>query len=281
MDDAFGVWRGIGWELYPSIGISGGIMIKTMRIGSTGQYVCQWQIFLRGQGYLISTNGIFDEATELATKKFQNKHRLIVDGLVGNQTLGKAALLGFEVVEFSNLQIGYPEKPGFLPIANNLDRQKIFGPLEFEAAPTTKNPEKIRITNNWDKVNIVAVEIPQLRGIEGANSEGVVYFHRKAERQLRELWKAFENRGGLNLFSHIMGAMCRALLEVRHMSEFYQIMRLEPLLILIIDGINWGLSQLFLVRKGASILWSRLPKSLVFSGVGISLAEMECILKWQ
>lgn len=77
----------------------------------------------------------------------------------------------------------------------------MFGPLEFEPAPTPKNPEKIRIINEWDKKNIVKVLIPQLRGVEGANSEGFVYFHKKAERQLRALWHAFEDR---NLLKHVL-----------------------------------------------------------------------------
>lgn len=176
-------------------------MIKVLKLGSTGHFVTQWQVFLRGQGYLLNSSGSFDDATASATKQFQKKHKLDADGVVGNQTLGKAISLGLEIVDFSETQTGYPAKPTFAPLVNNAARQNMFGPLEFEPAPTPKNPEKIRIINEWDKKNIVKVLIPQLRGVEGANSEGFVYFHKKAERQLRALWHAFEDR---NLLKHVL-----------------------------------------------------------------------------
>lgn len=174
-------------------------MIKVIMHGATGNFVTQWQVFLRGQSYLINSSGIFDDATVMATKQFQKKHKLEVDGVVGNQTLGKAISLGLEIVDFSETQISYPAKPSFPPLVNNATRQKLFGPLEFESAPTPKNPEKIHITNQWDKNNIIKIIIPQLLGIEGANVDGSVYFHRKAARQLSALWQALEDRGLLNL----------------------------------------------------------------------------------
>jgi hypothetical protein len=176
-------------------------MIKVLKSGSIGHFVTQWQVFLRGQGYLLNSSGIFDGATEEATKKFQKKHKLDVDGAVGNQTLGKAISLGFEIVDYFETQIDYPKKPDFFPLVNNAARQEMFGPLEFKPDPTPKNPEKIKIINQWDKNNIVRIVIPQLRGVEGANPEGVVYFHRKVAHQLVDLWQAFEDR---NLLGHIL-----------------------------------------------------------------------------
>jgi hypothetical protein len=170
-------------------------MMKILKQGSTGQFVVQWQIFLRGQGYLLNSSGTFDEATDTATRQFQKKYQLQIDGIVGNQTLGKAALLGLELVEFSETDDGFPAKPGFPPLVNNAARQKIFGPLQFEPAATAKNPERIKIVNGWDRSNIVKIIIPQLCGIDGANPDGSVYFHRKAEAQLVSLWRTWETRG--------------------------------------------------------------------------------------
>ena len=125
-------------------------MMKILQQGSTGQFVVQWQIFLRGQGYLLNSSGTFDEATVTATRQFQKKYQLQIDGIVGNQTLGKAALLGFELVDFSETDDGFPPKPNFPPLVNNAARQNLFGPLQFVPAATPKNPEGIKIVNGWD-----------------------------------------------------------------------------------------------------------------------------------
>lgn len=176
-------------------------MIKVMRQGSSGPFVMQWQVFLRGQGYTVNSSGVFDAATVTATKLFQARHKLVADGIVGNQSLGKAISLGFEIVEYSETQNGFPAKPAFLPMVGTAARQKAFGPLEFAPDPTPKNPERIRITNGWAADNIQAVELPQLRGVEGASATGRVYFHRKAARQLAALWQAWERKG---LLKHVL-----------------------------------------------------------------------------
>lgn len=174
-------------------------MVELLKQGARGDYVAQWQVFLRGQGYLLNTTGIFDDETVGATQKFQKSHRLNPDGMVGNKSLSRAMALGLEIVPFARTQAGYPPKPTFSPLVDNDARQKMFGPLEFVPAPTPLNPEKIKITNGWDKKNIVRIVIPQLRGIKGANEDGVVHFHQKAAKQLSALWNAFEQRGLLDL----------------------------------------------------------------------------------
>jgi len=170
-------------------------MVKVLKKGATGYFVTQWQDFLRGQGYLVNSSGAFDDDTVNATKQFQKKYKIEIDGIVGNQSLGRAALLGFEIVEYSETEKEYPQKPDFSPLVNNTERQKMFGPLLFEPSPTTQNPERIRITNKWDKENIVKLMIPQLAGIEGAFPDGHISFHRKAAKQLVSLWQAWEDTG--------------------------------------------------------------------------------------
>lgn len=68
--------------------------MKTLKLGSTGNQVEKWQYFLRGQGYHLDVTGEFDELTDIATKKFQEKNKLFVDGIVGNQTFGKGSYAG-------------------------------------------------------------------------------------------------------------------------------------------------------------------------------------------
>jgi hypothetical protein len=175
--------------------------MQLIKLGSSGDFVAQWQNFLRGQGYSIEVIGVFDQPTFLATQAFQRKYKLDVDGLVGNQTLGKAGLLGLELVNFASSQTDFPAKPSFPPLSGNSDRQALFGPLEFAPAPTSKNAEAIQIINRWDRDNILRVVIPQLIGIPGANSAGHVWFHKKAAAQLIALWAEWESQ---NLLNHVL-----------------------------------------------------------------------------
>jgi hypothetical protein len=76
--------------------------MKILKAGSSGATVRQWQTFLRGQGLTVNVNGSFDAATEEATRAFQVRNKLGVDGAVGNETFGRAALLGFELVPIAH-----------------------------------------------------------------------------------------------------------------------------------------------------------------------------------
>lgn len=177
-------------------------MFKPIKLGSIGPVVVQWQTFLRGQGFHLEATGIFDPGTEAATRAFQKKHRLDIDGKVGNQTFGKAGTLGFELVDQLEGDPVFPALPGFPPLTSNSERQARFGPLEFVSAPTADNPEAIRITNGWDARNLVKLVIPQMVGIPGANATGRVFFHRQGAAQLQALWQAWADRG---LLKRVLG----------------------------------------------------------------------------
>lgn len=172
------------------------IMAKALKPGSAGPFVKKWQQFLRGQDEALEADGEFGPATTAATIRFQAKHGLAADGIVGNQTLGQAALLGFEIVDVDDVEeLGFPPEPDFAPLTSAEERQRRFGPLHFEPAPRPDNPEAIRIVNSWEADNIVAVTIPQLAGVEGLHKAGRVRFHRKAAAQLLALWAAWDKRG--------------------------------------------------------------------------------------
>lgn len=170
-------------------------MIKVLQAGASGAVVRRWQTFLRGQGFTVDATGQFDEGTVAATRAFQTKHRLDVDGQVGNQTFGKAGMLGFELVDQTGAAPGFPPKPDFVPLTSNAERQSLFGPLRFQAAPTAANPEAITITNGWDRDNLVKVAIPELAGIKGAPASGNVFVHKKAAAPLQAMWKEWGKRG--------------------------------------------------------------------------------------
>ncbi|MBO4848261.1 MAG: peptidoglycan-binding protein [Clostridia bacterium] len=71
--------------------------------GDEGTDIAELQKRLHELDYLESVTGVFDDATELAVRDFQEKNELEVDGMVGSQT--KEALYSEDAVPFS-LYIG-------------------------------------------------------------------------------------------------------------------------------------------------------------------------------
>jgi hypothetical protein len=169
--------------------------MNVLRLNSIGNDVKRWQQFLRGRGLLLDTTGTFDAATDTATRKFQRANALAVDGVVGNQTLRKAADFGFELVNYiDEPDSGYPSRPTFGSLTPSVAQSK-FGPLEFAAAPTAGNPEKIKITNGFDTSKLVRVTIPQLLGVQGAPASGRVQIHTLAAASFQALWAAWQAAG--------------------------------------------------------------------------------------
>ena len=71
-------------------------MTRTLRKGHRGPDVKRWQLFLAARGLQSGArDAIFDDATDAATRSFQEKHGLKSDGIVGPKTLTEAAKLGF------------------------------------------------------------------------------------------------------------------------------------------------------------------------------------------
>ena len=60
-----------------------------LKQGSTGQEVKELQQALSKLGYRVTVTGEFDTATHYGVVRFQRKHRLTIDGIVGPQTLSK------------------------------------------------------------------------------------------------------------------------------------------------------------------------------------------------
>lgn len=183
--------------------------MQTLRRGSTGPLIAAWQQFLRGQDlFLNEVSDHFDEATEEASKAFQRAHGLVADGIVGNQTFGQAMLLGFELVKSPETDKSSPNwppvPPGLVPASLPL-RQQLFGVFSYEPAPTLNNPEGIRIGGSWVNENITSVKVPQLIGVTGAPSSGVVPFHKKAAPQLVAMFAAWEAAGLLPLVRTFAG----------------------------------------------------------------------------
>lgn len=177
--------------------------MKVIRRGSRGSLVTQWQEFLRGHELFMGVaDGVFGPVTEAATKKWQGFHRLTADGVVGNQTWGRAMVDGLEMVSSKG---GGKEGPNWPPIPKNIKaltpagRQKLFGGFKYKPAPTKNNPEGIRILGNWASKNITRVKIPQLVGVYGAPKSGRISFHKKGVDQLKGLFQAWDDDGLIHL----------------------------------------------------------------------------------
>jgi hypothetical protein len=176
--------------------------MRTIRLGSSGSNVRKWQIFLAGRGLFSGVvDGVFDQATDDATREFQRKSRLLDDGVVGNNTFGAAMLLGFRVIrddDESQAGPNFPPPPDFDPLVGNNARAAVFGRFAFFSAPVPDNPENIAITDGWDRDNVVRILIPELIGVKGAPRGGNIQFHKLAAAQLGALWKAWRQAGLLD-----------------------------------------------------------------------------------
>jgi peptidoglycan hydrolase-like protein with peptidoglycan-binding domain len=70
--------------------------MQTLRLNQRSPDVEHWQQFLRSQGLLHdAVDGIFGDRTDAATRAFQTRECLEVDGIVGPNTLERARAFGF------------------------------------------------------------------------------------------------------------------------------------------------------------------------------------------
>jgi hypothetical protein len=176
--------------------------MEALRIGSRGPLVEQWEIFLRGLDLLVEkeVDTQYTTATAEATRRFQERYHLGIDGTAGNQTIGYAmAHLGFEVVSLSSAE--FPKKPADAVPLTFEGRQKLLGTITFAPAPVAGNPEGIKITNDWQKQHLGSVTIPQLKGVYGAPPSGTILFNKAAIPQLVRLFAAWE---GEDLMSRVL-----------------------------------------------------------------------------
>ena len=174
--------------------------LKVLRIGDIGNDVKKWQYFLIGQHlYNGIADGDFGPKTLEATAAFQKLYNLQPDGVVGNKSYGAAMLLGFGAAEDTNTNkqsANWPLKPNFKPLLTDNEKRKLFGNFSFVHSPLPTDKEHIKVTDDWEKDNLIMVVIPQLKAINGS---GKVYFHKKGIPQLKQLWEDWENAGLLHL----------------------------------------------------------------------------------
>lgn len=165
--------------------------MKTLRRGARGSEVKSWQAFLLGQQFPVGViDGIFGPKTDAQTREFQRAQGLVIDGIVGPMTYGRAMQLGFDPLEMDENDAAktgpnWPPQLAGIRSPSAALRSRLFGSFEYRAAPTRWSPEGIKILGNWQKKNIVRVTIPQLQGVVGAHDKGIVFFHRAGVEALK------------------------------------------------------------------------------------------------
>lgn len=82
--------------------VSSGAWARDLKLGASGEDVKKWQIFLIARNFDMPADGEFGPVTNRATKIFQKKWKLYVDGVVGKQTMHKARQLGYDRIVSSH-----------------------------------------------------------------------------------------------------------------------------------------------------------------------------------
>jgi hypothetical protein len=129
-----------------------------------------------------------------ALEAFEGRYLYVCNGLVepGGQTIRI-----LNAIAETAPPADFPPRPSFGPVVNNKERAELFEKFEYRAAPTADNPEAIQILGDWERKNIVSVELPQLSTVTGGKYRRM-RFHRLASRQLVALWAAWEEAGLLD-----------------------------------------------------------------------------------
>jgi hypothetical protein len=187
----------------------------SLAIGDESQDVKILQTILCGLGYLKNNemSGKIDEKTIYAIKSYSSKYNVSFDV---NQPIGKGIIDLFTTYTITSTDItkspqvkskvfatlpkeasedryNWPPVPTDLKYLTVEDAQRLYGPLEYKS----KGDGGIIITNNFEKDNIITIEIPQLAKIQNPRSTRLKC-HRLAAKSMIQLWQEWENAGLLS-----------------------------------------------------------------------------------
>ncbi|MGG5507098.1 MULTISPECIES: M15 family metallopeptidase [unclassified Myroides] len=166
--------------------------------------IAQWKQFLLQQGLYHSViDNDYDPNFVTVIQRYQKQKKLTPDGVIGNQTWLSAYLDGMEFTP--NQKEAFPLKPQFSPLVKQENRFDLFGMLIFKRQPLPNAPENIVILNDFEKQNIVRVEIPQFKKQWGTQYTSL-RFHRKGVDQLRAFFAAVEEKKLLPLLRSYGGS---------------------------------------------------------------------------
>jgi peptidoglycan hydrolase-like protein with peptidoglycan-binding domain len=166
--------------------------MEALKKESKGKTVVAWQYFLIGQGYSkIVADGDFGKNTHDATLDFQRKHKLLADGVVGNDTFLVAMKLGFQLVvndaDAAKDGPNWPTAPDFKPLSPS-QIINMFGKFDYKIMP---DKSTVQILGDWAAKNIVSIEIPQIKGLPPYNVKKISV-HTKVANQFVKLFNEWE-----------------------------------------------------------------------------------------
>jgi len=174
--------------------------MKAITKGDKGIEVKKWQFFLIGQVYSeVRADGDFGDKSFKASIDFQTKNGLVANGFIDNATYLKAMQFGFQLVDDhpSNMDensSGWPPLPDFKPLTQS-QLQAMFGKIEFTIKGDNSS---INITNGWQALNLVAIEIPQIKGLPPYHTNKISV-HKKVASQFQKLFNEWDKAGLLPL----------------------------------------------------------------------------------
>ncbi len=100
----------------------------------------------------------------------------------------------------------WPPPPPFSFLAARAGAvEAALGHIAWARDPASADKDAIRITNGWDALNLVVVDIPQLRAFRAAGY-GKLRFHKKVAAQFQQLFIDWEAAGLLRLILSFDGA---------------------------------------------------------------------------
>ena len=159
--------------------------MRMIKLGNRGTDVRAWQTFLRGgqidqdgecsakEGDAIISDGIFGPITDKETRAWQTSKGLVADGIVGQNTWKAAVADSFpetgvpthehvdedvdpdptdvdDTLDFAHrTSPAWPPRPAGAKPLSKAERDIVLGKIEFKAAPTSKNPEAIKIMEGF------------------------------------------------------------------------------------------------------------------------------------
>lgn len=132
----------------------------TLQKGSKGDDTSEWQKFLNSQGYNLTIDGDFGDNTYNATVDWQTKNGLTADGIVGNQTWGRAGFTlspssqdwSYDDFEYDDFEYDDYEESGTVTKAGEaLDTHLANKPGEYQSQWQTQLDDLMKQIMNRDK----------------------------------------------------------------------------------------------------------------------------------
>ena len=161
----------------------------TLQKGSQGDEVKEWQKFLNTQGYGLSVDGDFGDNTYNATVEWQGKNGLGADGIVGENTWGKAGYTPYSTIS----------TPTAAPTTNPLPNNPTYDDTSYDdtekgqAALGAYNTAKDNYNNYGDYTMGEAAQNAQ-NALDAHNANKPGEYNSQWRSQLDELMNNIMNR---------------------------------------------------------------------------------------